>query len=142
MCSFEDNSALLDEKERAKGPKSAFPQHSSPKSDRLLGANVKLATFIIGRCHIKCANKIINEFVISIEICISVGGLSQQFSCAPGAQDAGTDFNERTSAVLAHHVLQELQMLAHTVRHTTCGGWIAIIHLDGQQRECLARRLT
>ena len=36
MCSFEDNSALFDEKERAKGPKSAFPQQSSPKSDRLL----------------------------------------------------------------------------------------------------------
>ena len=36
MCSFEDNSALFDEKERAKGPQSAFPQHSSPKSDRLL----------------------------------------------------------------------------------------------------------
>ena len=36
MCSFEENSSLFDEKERAKGPISAFPQQGSPKPDRLL----------------------------------------------------------------------------------------------------------
>ena len=40
MCSFEENSWLFNEKERAKGPKSAFPQQGSPKSDRLLGCSM------------------------------------------------------------------------------------------------------
>ena len=43
MCSFEENSWLFDEKERAKGPKAAFPQQGSPKSDRLLGRRLTWA---------------------------------------------------------------------------------------------------
>jgi len=33
---------LFDEKERSKGPKSAFPQQSSPESDTLLGPGLAL----------------------------------------------------------------------------------------------------
>ena len=137
MCVFEENSWLVDEihpcispfgrtacakfpsrgnfdeKERAKGPKFAFPQHGSPESDRLL-VQVSVSCQIDAQRLCRSAEP--SQFKdMSMQIGVDIGGTFTDLVCIDDTSALHTSKTPSTPDDPARGVIDGLDLLAQSM---------------------------